>query len=201
MLKISEMSGKLSGVQAINTNTLANEFCKKQHKVKKSICSDCYSFQMLETFRANCAPAWQRNSDLLSAGLIPPEYLPTINAHTFRLHGHGELINAVHYLNFIRIAKKNPACTFTLWTKRKNIIAAAARSIDPAAHRPINLILMYSNPATDRVMTVPPKYFDKVFNVTERKNHKDNCTGRKCIDCRQCYSLDSGVNSIIELLK
>lgn len=200
-IKLSVMSGKLDGVGAINTNTLSNPHCITMHANKRTICGNCYSFKMLRSYRSNCVDVWERNSQLLSNSLIPVEDLPVINAHSFRLHGHGELINKTHYLNFLRIARKNPASTFALWTKRKDIIRAAAKSIDPAATRPDNLILIFSNPIKDRVLKSPPKYFDKVFNNITKPSAADNCSGRKCIDCRQCYSLNSGVDSIIEMEK
>ncbi len=201
LIKRSTMSGKLAGIDAFNTNTMTNPYCQKMHVTPGTVCEDCYSWRMLQTYRANCAEPWQSNSDLLSGALIPVDQLPVINAHSFRLHGHGELINKTHYLNYLRIARRNPASTFALWTKRKEIIRAAARSIDPASTRPANLILIYSNPIKNRVMKSPPKYFDKVFNNITQPSPADNCTGRKCIDCRQCYSLTSGVDSIVELMK
>ena len=51
MLKISEMTGKLTDIPAINTNTLTNSFCTKMHAKKhpKNICGVCYSQRMLKT--------------------------------------------------------------------------------------------------------------------------------------------------------
>lgn len=203
MLKISKMTGKLAGIPAINTNTLTNPFCLKMHtsKRKDSICSQCYSFSMLETFRANCAPAWQKNSDILSHSVIDDHLLPDINAHSFRFDGHGELINLTHYYNLVRIARKNAGCAFTLWTKRKDLINQAEKSVDPNSTRPPNLILIYSNPWVDSIMYNPPRYFDKVFNNTSEKTKEDNCSGRRCSSCLQCYRKDSGVDVIIEAVK
>lgn len=203
MLKISEMSGKLLGIPAINTNTLTNEFCLKMHSSTKkdSICSKCYSFKMLESYRANCAPAWQKNSEILSRSIIPVDFLPVTNVHSFRFDGHGELINLTHYFNLIRIARKNKDTHFALWTKRKDLIKRAAESVDPNSERPKNLILVYSNPTIDRIRRSPPKYFDKVFNNTSTLTSEDNCSGRTCLSCQQCYRKDSGINVIIEQVK
>ena len=40
LIKKSKMSGKLLELDAINSNTLSNKFCKKEHKspVKNKIC-------------------------------------------------------------------------------------------------------------------------------------------------------------------
>ena len=203
LLKISKMSGKLEGVPALNTNTLTNPFCKKMHASTRedSICSKCYSFSMLETYRANCADAWQNNSDILSRSIIDEHLLPVVNAHSFRFDGHGELLNLTHYYNLVRIARKNAGCNFTLWTKRKDLINQAEKSVDPNSTRPHNLILIYSNPFVDKIMRAPPPLFDKVFNNTSEKTTEDNCSGRRCVSCLQCYRKDSGIDVIIEAIK
>ena len=183
-LKESKMTGKLKGIPAINTNTLSNEFCTKMRKTD-SICNKCYSAAMLEGMRQNCVPAWQKNSDILSNS-IPIDNLPVINAHSYRFHGHGELINYTHLENFMNIARKNPHTHFALWTKRMGYVRKWLRENDILN----NVIFIYSNPKTDRVMDKPPEGFDKVFNAVYNdtvKNNQTLCTGRKCIDCMACY--------------
>ena len=203
MIKISEMTGKLTDIPAINTNTLTNSFCTKMHAKKhpKNICGVCYSQRMLKTYRANCAESWQGNSDLLSHSIIDEEDLPVINSHSFRFNGHGELINLTHYFNIVRICKRNPNCSFALWTKRLDIIKRAFNTINPNGIKPDNLILIYSNPRVDSILEHHPEYFDKVFNNTSTISERDNCSGRKCIECMQCYRKDSGVNVIVEAIK
>ena len=95
MLKISNMTGKLKGFKALNTNTLSNDYCMKMYNSGKDnvICTKCYSAEMLQGMRKNCIPAWQMNSDTLSGGLIPEHMLPTILDAFFRISGHGEIIN------------------------------------------------------------------------------------------------------------
>lgn len=193
-IKVSTMTGKMQHIPAINTNTLTNPFCIKMHDSNKPgcICVHCYSHDMLNGHRKNCAPVWQRNSDLLSGSVLSDDQIPVIDSHSFRFHGHGELINLTHFINFCRIARKNPKCTFALWTKRRDIQISG---------RLKNLILIYSNPTIDKVMKRPPIGFDKVFNNTSTLTEADNCSGRKCIECLQCYRLDSGVDVIIEKVK
>lgn len=190
---ISTMTGKLAGLQAINSNTLTNDFCSTMRKTD-SICRVCYSAAMLSGSRKNCAPAFERNSVLLSAALIPVERLPVINAAIFRFHGHGELINGTHLENFYRIAERNPGTTFSLWTKRRDLIRTGRA-------RPDNFILIYSNPSLDKVMAKPPARFDKVFNnVPVQFTGAANCTGQKCIDCQLCYT-PGGESVIVEHVK
>ena len=183
-IKISTLTGKLKGFQAINTNTLTNEFCSKMRETD-AICKACYSAKMLEGVRKNCAEPWQRNSDLLSSRVLETSELPIINAHSFRFHAHGELINSTHLTNYINIAKRNPHTTFALWTKRINLVKEQAGDI------PDNLIMIYSNPKTNVVMHRVPEHFDKVFNALERTAitaaGETDCTGQSCMDCMACY--------------
>ncbi len=196
-IHFSTMTGKLKGIPAINTNTVTNEFCIKMNKAD-AICKSCYSMNMLSGSRKNCQPAFERNSALLSMAILDYAEIPTINAAFFRFHGHGELINYVHMVNFHRIALKNPHCNFALWTKRRDII----RQYKKYHETPDNLILIYSNPTVNVVRLNPPKGFDKVFNVVQKDQYQDeqNCTGQDCIDCLSCYK-QGGTNVITEALK
>ena len=54
-LHISKGSFKLEKINNISTNTLTNEYCKKQYKKKNIISSKCYSFYGLN-FRKSMIP-------------------------------------------------------------------------------------------------------------------------------------------------
>ena len=199
-IKISTLTGKLKGFEAINTNTLTNDFCSKMRK-SDAICRECYSASMLEGLRKNCAPAWQRNSDIFSSKILLSEDLPVINAHSFRFHAHGELINLTHLINYMNIAIKNPFTTFALWTKRKNLVNEYIRT---GGVIPDNFILIYSNPKTDKVLSKIPVHFDKVFNASdsgEVKEGQTECTGKSCMSCMACYRKGNGHNIIVEKVK
>ena len=191
----SIMTGKLDGFNAINTNTATNDFCRKMFESGQAsvICVNCYSMNMLHGSRKNCQPAFQRNSDLLSERILEPHEIPRTTQAWIRLHGHGELINATHLENFIWIAVHNPQTTFALWTKRKDLVKIFA---DQEAI-PKNMILIYSNPRTDRILRTVPKYFHKVFNNVTTETKGENCTGQKCISCMACYT-HGGESVIIE---
>jgi len=196
-IKISKMSGKLEGFKSINTNTLNNDFCIKMHnsKNKNIICTHCYSYYMLKTFRKNCTKNFNHNSKLLSKNIIPINLLPTLNDLYFRFHSHGELINQNHLINFINICNKNPKTTFALYTKRIDLIQSYFKD----NNKPNNLIIVYSNPLINKVNKNIPKYFDKVFNVVDKPNKNINCS-QKCNNCLNCYNKDKD-NIIIELIK
>lgn len=198
MLKISKMSGKLEGIPAVNTNTVTNKFCQEMAKCKNTICSECYSMNMLLTFRKSCQNAFEHNSKLLNEDIIPIKYLPFINTAFMRLSAHGELINMNMLINFVNLINKNSHCTFVLWTKRKDLI----NKYFDSNKKPTNLILIYSNAITN-TQCKKPKYFDKVFNVYKygmQGKVKINCSGKKCIDCMLCYTKNK-ITVINELIK
>ena len=194
-VSLSKMSGKLEGIQAINTNTVTNPFCIKESSKPDAdkICGKCYSMSMLSSYRKNCAPAFQRNSDVLASDA---EFiLPRTSGAFVRFHGHGELINEQHFRNFCAIASDNKHSTFALWTKRVGIVRKNLH------HVPDNMILVYSNPKIDNVMSSPPRGFDRVFNnVSESYDGEANCTGQKCMDCLLCYKRDT-TQVIVEHVK
>ena len=199
------MTGKLEGFQAISTNTVSNEYCQKQYKKQdaKNICTFCYSHNMLNTFRKSMQASLQRNTDLLNSKVLHPDALPVINSAFFRFNAHGELAldkkqGTINLENYVNIAIKNPHCTFSLWTKRFDIIKPYFDNHE----KPKNLILIYSSPLTNHIMTKVPKHFDKTFNTVVETDfiEKQNCTGQKCKDCLLCYKKDT-TSIIVEKVK
>jgi hypothetical protein len=185
-------TAKLAGMPSLNTNTATNPFCEAMHSSpdERVICRTCYSMYALNTYRKNCAEAWQHNSDQLSQPLEDWQ-IPRLNAVYFRFNSHGEVLNETHVVNLFRICEVNPRTTFVLMTKKHQLVIRVVEKYG----LPDNLILIYSNPIKDRITEHKPKYFHKVFNVTTQKHTGDNCTGRKCIECLTCY--DTGKNSVI----
>ena len=192
-IHISIMTGKLDGLRAISTNTRTNDYCIKQNASgdPNNICTKCYSHTMLSSYRKNMQPALQRNSDALSAAPLAPDAIPRILDAVFRFDAHGELINDTHLSNLCAIATRNPRTSFALWTKRNDIVSKHFRS-NP---KPVNLILIYSNPKISNIMRKPPRYFDRTFNNVLEHEHveQQNCTGQKCADCLLCYTPLPGV--------
>jgi len=198
-IKVSVMSGKMKDIPAINTNPLSNAFCQKMHnsKTKDIVCKECYSCAMLKAYRKNCVPAFERNTEILQ-DKISTEQIPSFKKNDIvRIHAHGELINEKHMENFIDIANKNDKITFSIYTKRMDIVNdVLAKSIKPK-----NMIIVYSNPMVDKPITKVPNNFDKVFNVC-RTAHLDkiNCGAKSCNTCRSCYT-KTGANIIYEKIK
>ena len=196
---ISTMSGKLQGLKAISTNTLTNDYCNKQfHSDVDTICKNCYSHIMLNSYRKNMQACLERNSKLLSGSVLHQQQLPTIMELYFRFSAHGELINMNHLINLVNICKKNPLTTFVLWTKRNDLIQKYLKDNE----KPKNLILIYSNPKKGKIMSKPPRHFDKTFNnvLEDEFVEQQNCSGQKCKDCLLCYKFND-ITTIVEKVK
>jgi hypothetical protein len=205
MIHISKMTGKLEGFQAISTNTTTNGYCKKKFEEQNPnvICTFCYSWGMLKTFRKSMEPALERNTKLLNSKVLHPDALPVINSAFFRFNAHGEFAldkkeATINLENYVNIAIKNPHCTFSLWTKRFDVIKPYFDKHD----KPKNLILIYSTPLTNHILKKTPQYFDKTFNTVIETDYVDqqNCTGQKCKDCLLCYKKDT-TSIIVEKVK
>ena len=196
MIKYSVMSGKLKGIPALNTSPLNNKFCKAMSKKEDSICGSCYSINMLKTFRQSADAPFRRYGEFLSKKVHPSEYLPKPpNALYVRFSAHGELINLHHTINLFKICGLSPNTTFTLWTKRKNLVWKAIKQIG----KPSNLILVYSESKVDGYISLP-RHFDKVFIVQARGDNKTNCLG-SCMDCLKCYTKTDTTVHIYEEIK
>jgi len=193
-VKISKMTGKLYGVDAVNTSPLDNGWCRSMELVPDAdhVCVECFSFAMLRGSRKNCRASWAKNGEVLSEG--PLKFVPFFHTFLGRFNGHGELINRQHAANLCTIARHNPQTRFALWTKRVDLVKRL--------RRPKNMWLIYSNPRIDAPMEKPPRPFDKVFNVVRSDGpyaDRINCGPCKCVECERCYS--EGCDVIFEALK
>ena len=193
--KWSTMSGKLEGIPALNTDTTSNKYCQAMSKKEDTICSDCYSWEMLQTFRKNCVPRFRKNSDYLASKVHDYDYLPKVPSNIARFNGHGELINSNHLENLFRICENQPKTTFSLWTKKKDLVINMFRWRD----KPTNLILIYSNEYPNTIAKLP-RFFDKVFNNVTFDSKTINCH-RKCVECMMCYDLTDKTTIIVEKVK
>ena len=191
-------SGKMIGIPSLNTDTPSNKFCQGMYNSTKEniICKECYSMSMLKPFRKNCRPKFTNTSKFLSSKIHDREYLPPCPSTTGRFHSHGELINSIHLENILNICLNQPMTTFTLWTKRKNIVTRVLKNVD----KPKNLILIYSNHYVDKLDVKVPKHFDKVFNNVSKDSSNVNCS-KKCLECMMCYTLGNKTTQIIEVIK
>ena len=195
-------SGKMENIPSLNSNTRTNPYCIKMYNSgnENIICTHCYSMTMLSTFRKNCEPKFEKIGTMLSSVVYKHEDLIKLgtlsNSLVNRIHSHGELINTKHLENIFSICENQPRLTFSLWTKRKDFVSYVLRK----RVKPENIILIYSNPRIDKIMTRVPKNFDKVFNNVKESSEQENCFG-KCIDCMKCYTIGDYTNQIVEKIK
>ena len=196
MLHVTNGSGKMLGIQSINTSTLENPFCSKM-RVIDSVCRKCYA-ATYEKMRPSLENALLRNHGALSSGILPLSELPFVNAQFLRVNSFGELVNQYHFKNILNLTMKNSHCQVVLWTKRKDLINRVLSVRD----KPKNLTLIYSSPVINKAAKLP-RHFNKVFTVYD-KSHKNashiNCGGKSCNDCQLCYTVNDTVfvNEIVK---
>jgi hypothetical protein len=192
-IHITQGLGKMTGIQSINTPTTGNTFCQAMQKTN-TICKSCYA-QRYEKMRPSLVNATTRNLFLAERYLELGE-IPRFSEEIVRYHSYGELINQIHFTNFMYIAAANPHTIFTLWTKRYGIVHRALKG----RGKPDNLILIYSSPIVGKVSALP-KHFNKVFTTFARGSDMTdiNCHG-SCNTCRLCYS-HNDTTHIHEIIK
>jgi len=194
---------KLDGFYSLNTSTLNNPFCKKMFSNDNDlICKHCYA-KTLEKRYFYKTDKLNVNGAILSESILLWDHVPYYPLlSVLRIHSLGELINDVHFINVILIAKKNSHCTVSIWTKRPDIVKRVFKS---GYLKPDNLILIYSNPRVNCDFEIKtPEFFDKVFsnytkNFAEENNIDINCY-RSCKDCMICYR-HNDIEQIKELVK
>lgn len=208
---VSNMTGKLAGIKAINTSPLDNAYCRLMatRSCLGTICRQCYSRKMLLKHRKNARPGWILNGLLLSGDLLAEEDLPRFKpGEVVRFNGHGELINLKHAINLLAIVRANPKARVAWWTKRPSLVRDAIAHF--GGQKPDNLVLIYSWPEViwgEIPETVLPEHFDKVFFVVapgadlEAGGWQINCGSKRCKDCMLCYTPGDRQRAIIERLK
>ena len=195
---------KLDGFYSLNTSTINNQFCQKMFSsaIDDLICVDCYAKTLEKRFFKK-TDKLDTNARILSESIMLWDYIPYYPLlSVLRVHSIGELINDVHFINIVLIARKNPHCTVSIWTKRPDIIRRVFQS---GYSKPDNLILIYSNPRVNCDFEIkPPEFFNKVFNnytknFVESNNININCH-KSCKDCMICYQYNE-VEQIKEIVK
>lgn len=189
-VSFSKDHGKIAGIASINTNPLINPFCHAMMRNEHSICHDCYAVRALKEYRMNAVKQYTKNSMILSNTDVGVEGEPIVASKYCRINAFGELHNATHWLNIVKIVKANSHCKFSIFTKRMDLIQKCGVDI------PYNLLVVYSNPKyNEPMMNVIPRDVDVVYNVVEGED-RINCDG-KCIECLNCYDKLRMHNTIV----
>lgn len=207
-LHITKGTGKMSLIDSINTSHELNEFCQKCSEILGSICEKCYGRKTWARYGHVMRGPMEKNTRLLSEGIIPWDNLPRVNAKYFRFSSFGDLMNDNHFINILNICRKNPETTFAIWTKNPGIM----RRVFKSEVKPDNLCIVVSSLYVNVIGKFDGyDFIDKVFTVWDKKGAKENnvnlnCIAKegkrkRCIDCLQCYQKYNGITEIHELIK
>lgn len=196
IVHVSKMTGKLEGFLAINFDPTSSKFCEKMRGTFGTICNHCYSFKAISSYRKSCAAPFRRNAELMSSVLHYSQIPRFVPGSRVRFLAHGDMDNIQQLYSFMAIANDNPEVSFTIWTKRKDLVAKVAEA------RPSNMKFIQSSPYVNEPENLSTG-FDAVFTVYDNKDKMPPehfvCSGKKCLSCMYCYSDVSG--HIAELLR
>lgn len=217
-LWISHPTGKMEGILAITESCKANPFCKMMAECEDSICHECYAQNSLG-YEEGARLHYNRNTELLSESILNAEEIPKIDSDICRFETHGDWVNMNSAINEINIAKANPHCEFTVWTKRSDILAALAKD---GVKQPKNFHVKVSSPMKNVVATPFIKewlanhgwkvtyftvlsldYLLEKHGLGFMQEHGDEiitCGGRNCRGCMRCYGKHEKTD-VIELIK
>lgn len=205
----TEMTGKMLGMCSLSTSPLVNPRCPDRAKDPESVCNRCFSMAAME-YQKNCAEKFGTNGNVLSNYVIPINKWPVILKSAYpeiRLEAFGDVINAIHVINYFNLCKQNPKITFTAWTKNVDFYEAAVKM---GHEKPDNLILVASSPMLNTEINVENHpIVDKTFTVytleyIEANNigpNFINCGARSCKKCGRCYRKADDVENVREILK
>lgn len=206
MTYTNKHNAKMADICSLNTAVSTNKYCQNRAKNENTICSKCFAVSLEKVYK-NMNAAYIKNTEILTAGILPDSVIPTIETKSglFRFEAFGDLNNWVQAANYIKIATFNPQIKFALWTKNPLLLRAA---INNGYSIPANLQIIYSSPLLNTVVN-PCKNFpfiDKVFTVYTKEYAQQNgviinCGARSCATCRKCYEKQNGLCFVSEALK
>ena len=120
-----------------------------------------------------------------------------MNDLVYRFESFGDIINATHLENYVRIAERNPYTVFALWTKNIWILDEVFNK--KCIKKPDNMRIVVSSPLLNKPLELDrQKYWmvDHIFTVFDKeciKSHNIviNCGSRSCLGCQICYHNDT----------
>lgn len=196
------MTGKMEGIPAISTSVLSNPVCAARSRISGSICQKCFAQNTVSNYGA-LRDHVTDNYMVLNSRLLSADELPAVYSDICRLEAFGDLASVIQARNYIRIAKKNPWCTFAIWTKNPAYLDKAIQ----AEGKPENLICILSSNFINRVDSAARwNWVDHVFTVyspdyIDSNDISINCGGRKCRECMRCYTVGNPEFHVFEKLK
>ena len=200
-LWVTNHVGKMEGVNSIGTSCADNPHCIARRMNGESVCSKCYAatyMKMRKALRQRLAD----NADVLTTRLLKENEIPVLNGNIFRFESFGDLYNAIHIENYVKICERNPYTNFGLWTKNTWILEEVFN--DKGIKKPDNLSIVVSSPLLNEQLVLDRGKFwfvDHVFTVFDKKfiaanGVVINCGARICLKCKRCY-MKNGVDYYI----
>lgn len=211
-VKISEMCGKLDGLNCITTCKDNNPFCISNCANCVGICGKCFAGKSYKV-RKTAKTRHMLNTEILAADVLPvlPDF-SNVKTDFIRFNSHGELVNVINAVNYLLIAAATPSKNFGFWTKRPDVLNDAVKEL---GFRPANISVVISSlfiNTPDNINRLRKLYPDAgvnhVFTVYDAENMPANntvfnckCGPRACINCGVCYNANNGVDYIAEKLR
>ena len=193
-------SGKIEGAASVDGTAFCG-FCEKMRNAAEYnpliICGMCYAYA--DSWKEAARRRHQLNARILSSVLFSKAELETIGilAPVCRINEDGDISNATHARNVLRIIATHKGVYFGFWYKNASAVAAGleAEGITTKDEKPRNACFVQSSvligfPAvpqwfTDVVFTVYP---DKETTLEAIARGAHECNGRKCENCGwNCY--------------
>ena len=193
-------SGKIEGAASIDSTAYCG-FCEKMRNAAECnaliICGMCYAYA--ESWKEAARRRHQLNARILSSVLFKKTELAklAIPSAVCRINEDGDIVNATHARNVLRIIATHKGSYFGFWYKNAAAVAAGleAEGIETTEDKPRNACFVQSSiligfPAipmwfTDIVFTVYP---DKETTLQAIAKGAHECNGRKCENCGwNCY--------------
>jgi len=208
---------KMGRFLSLNVNPKYNDFCNTCHKDKKTICSECYAFYMINRYKRLSESTKFNALKLSEKYLLSSEVDQVVkeithkrNLSGLRFNSLGELINDKHVVNLQSIAynvkKINPEIPITLWTKRTKLLFSV---VEKPFYKIIQSSLIknkYVIPKDERISHTFNVYDNEVKMLRDIKTLNKKglntaiCHG-SCKDCMLCYNNNQERKIIFELTK
>ena len=191
-LWMTNHSGKMTGINSIGTTCATNPWCQKRRENNESVCSKCYAETYMK-MRKSLKKRLEDNAEILTTRLLSDREIPVTNAAIFRFESFGDLHNAMHLENYVRICERNPFTKFALWTKNTWILDEVFNT--KGIEKPKNLSIVVSSPKLNEITALDLETYwlvDHIFTVYDKKfieenNININCGARNCLGCQLCY--------------
>ena len=171
------------------------ELVHKLNKTDVLICGFCFANNLLN-YKKNIQIPLEQNTVILTSRVLDDSEIPFINRLFSRFESLGDLHNVTHAINYIKIASKNPHCTFAWWSKRPNIVKQAMEQLG-ITELPKNIVFIFSSYYLNKINKEITKTYDfinVVFTVFDKyylEEHPDieiHCGSRQCLGCLKCYT-------------